>query len=251
MICTVTGKWHSSGFIGIGAIAIILMSVSPTQSATPNPIPQAAVSNEVSIPEFGQSFLELTTPQLPPLQHYSTYIPSAEANKIETLYGHLPYSEAPLRDLVNVGNGEQLRHAAAVKFREMVRAAAADGVQLVPLSGFRDRHAQEYVFYRIARQRGQSLEQRARSAAPPGHSEHHTGYAIDIGDRTSPAHNLRQSFENTAAFRWLSANAGAFGFEMSFPPNHPQVNYEPWHWRWVGNAESQQVFRSTRHSQTH
>jgi hypothetical protein len=45
--------------------------------------------------------------------------------------------------------------------------AADDGVQLVPLSGFRSREAQSYVFYAIADQRGQTLQQRARYAAPP------------------------------------------------------------------------------------
>lgn len=246
MIGIAIGKGRLSGAIATGAIAPLLVSATPTHSSTPNPNPQTAILREGSIPESLQPALESTTPSLPPLEHYSRYLPDPETYEIPRLYGHLPYVEAPRSQLVSVGNGQQLRREAAVKFREMVKAAAADGVELVPLSGFRDRHAQEYVFYSIAHQRGQSLQQRARSAAPPGHSEHHTGYAIDIGDRSAPTHHLQESFANTAAFRWLSANASQFGFELSFGPNHPQVNYEPWHWRWVGNAESRQVFRATQ-----
>ena len=56
------------------------------------------------------------------------------------------------------------------------------------------------------RREGQTPRERAKVSAPPGYSEHHTGYAVDIstpelGDELSVA------FERTAAFRWLAANA--------------------------------------------
>ena len=65
--------------------------------------------------------------------------------------------------------------------------------------------------------------------APPGYSEHHSGRAIDIASAGSPP--MTQDFEQTPAFAWLSANAGRFGFVMSFPRGNPYgYVFEPWHW---------------------
>jgi zinc D-Ala-D-Ala carboxypeptidase len=164
----------------------------------------------------------------------------------EAYYGHLPYAEAPRNTLASVGNGERLRSTAARSFRQMQSAAAKDGVYLIALSGFRDRTTQTYLFYSVARQRGQSLEERARVSAPPGYSEHHTGYAIDIGDEDTPSTDLSQRFENTEAWEWLTKHAHRYGFEMSFPRSHPCVSYEPWHWRWVGDLDAQQMFQAAQ-----
>nr|WP_277991240.1 M15 family metallopeptidase [Sphingomonas panni] len=85
-----------------------------------------------------------------------------------------------------------------------------------------------------------SFAERAWASAPPGHSEHSTGYVIDFGTSTSPLCNAEACFAATPAGRWLRANAARFGFEMSFPPgNRQQVKWEPWHWRWVGTAATE------------
>ena len=80
----------------------------------------------------------------------------------------------------------RLRTAAAEQFEEMRQAASRAGHTLVPLSGFRTLEEQEYLFFDIKAERGQNAETRAEVSAPPGYSEHHTGYAIDIGDITQP-----------------------------------------------------------------
>jgi D-alanyl-D-alanine carboxypeptidase len=91
------------------------------------------------------------------------------------------------------------------------------------------------------------VAQRAEVSAPSGYSEHHTGYAVDIGDGKAPALNLKIDFENTAAFKWLKANAARFSFEMSFPRNNAQgLSYEPWHWRYVGDRDSLETFYKAR-----
>ncbi len=173
--------------------------------------------------------------------------PGSEA---PTLYGHFAYSEAPRSDLVEVGNQQKLRRAAARAFRQMVAAAARQRVAIAPLSGFRDKYTQHQLFYGVAAKRGQSWQERAKVSAPPGYSEHHTGYALDLGDGSFPGRNLGESFENTPAFRWLLVNAESYGFEMSFPRNNPQgVGYEPWHWRFVGDAHSQETFKAARSNQ--
>lgn len=169
--------------------------------------------------------------------------PSSSTPK--TLLGHRAYDEAPEEDLVALtADGRiRLRAAAAESFQEMARAAAQAGVTLVPLSGFRSHQDQERIFFSIKAERGQSAQTRAEVSAPPGYSEHHTGYALDIGDGDAPATHLNTDFAGTEAYAWLAENAARYGFELSFPPGNPQgVAYEPWHWRFTGDRESLETF---------
>jgi len=167
----------------------------------------------------------------------------------DALLKHFPYSEATGSELAPiVADGSlKLRKAAAAEFLAMVDAARMEGVNLVPISGFRSLADQEYLFFQIKAQRGQVSTERSEVSAPPGYSEHHTGYAVDIGDGNVPATHLSHNFERTAAFKWLQANAAYFSFELSFPRNNPQgVSYEPWHWRFTGDRHSLETFYKDR-----
>lgn len=169
----------------------------------------------------------------------------ATAEPVENILGHLPYQEASQSELKAITDDGRirLRLAAADKFRQMQAAARAEGVILTPISGFRTVSEQEHLFFQVKAERNQETKKRAEVSAPPGYSEHHTGYAVDIGDGKAPATNLTQNFENTAAFRWLEKNAARYSFELSFPPNNPQgISYEPWHWRYVGDSHSLETF---------
>jgi len=171
-----------------------------------------------------------------------------ESNVSPDLFGHHVYGEAPANQLRAIGKAAdgyeiRLREVAAKNYLNMEAAAKADGVDLVVISGFRTIAEQQQLFFDISKQRNQTPAQRAKVSAPPGHSEHHTGYALDIGDGNLPSANLSSNFEKTAAFQWLQNNAAKYGFEMSFPVNNPQgVMYEPWHWRFVGDDDSLATF---------
>ena len=68
-----------------------------------------------------------------------------------------------------------------------------------------------------------------------------------MGDGKNPEANLKQSFDQTAAFNWMENNAAKYSFEMSFPKDSPQgISYEPWHWRYVGDRESLEMFYKAR-----
>jgi zinc D-Ala-D-Ala carboxypeptidase len=171
--------------------------------------------------------------------------PQPEVAPDGRVLNHFPYAEAPLNELepVSADGGIKLRTSAARAFKDMTAAASADGVILIPLSGFRSVKEQEQVYFEIKAERSQSVQQRAMVSAPPGHSEHHTGYAIDIGDGNVPATNLSPDFDKTKAFQWLRDNAAKFNFEISFPQGNQQgVTYEPWHWRFVGDKQSLDTF---------
>jgi zinc D-Ala-D-Ala carboxypeptidase len=175
--------------------------------------------------------------------------PAPSASTDPKLLGHYPYTEAPETELQPISADGQikLRTAAAQAYEEMAAAARADGVRLVPLSGFRSIKEQEDVFLHLKQERIQTATQRANVSAPPGYSEHHTGYAIDIGDGDTPATDLSPTFEQTPAFQWLQENGPKFNFEMSFTKGNAKgVAYEPWHWRFVGDKQSLETFFKAR-----
>lgn len=160
------------------------------------------------------------------------------------LLGHFPYPQAPASALADLPGGLQLHAEAAGALEAMQRAAAADGIDLVVLSAFRSIPLQRQLFFDVMAQRNQSSTDRARVSAPPGFSEHSTGYAVDLGDARSPTTHLSESFESTPAFRWLVDNAARFHFRLSFPRGNPQgVSYEPWHWRYEGSTEALRLFQ--------
>ena len=159
------------------------------------------------------------------------------------LLGHLPYAEVKPSELVAITPGIELQRDAADALVAMRSAAADDGVDLVVLSGYRSIALQKHLFFDVKSARNQTASERARVSAPPGFSEHATGFAIDLGDGSQPGANLSQSFEQTAAFSWLKANGARYQFALSFPHGNSQgVSYEPWHWRYEGSTQALQVF---------
>lgn len=166
------------------------------------------------------------------------------------LLGHLRYKEPSSSALATVPSAlasascGKLHSDALAALKTMIEAARAqDPViadSMVALSCFRSIRYQKEVFCRKVEN---GFAERARSSAPPGFSEHASGYAIDFGDRTRPDCNLAGCFADTPVGQWLAANAPAHGFALSFPAGNAQgVMHEPWHWRYEGAPEARAVF---------
>ena len=128
---------------------------------------------------------------------------------------------------------------------EMREEAKKDGIYLVLLSGYRSINLQNDIFYSLKSIRNQEAAERARVSAPPGYSEHSTGFAIDIGDATQKETDFETEFQNTDAFKWLIKNAAKFHFKLSFTKDNKFIDYEPWHWRYEGSIEALKVFESS------
>ena len=168
-------------------------------------------------------------------------------------YGHFPYPEGEATSMAliasysegDIQRAETLHTDAAQALLEMVATARVEGIWLVPASGYRTIAQQRTLFSAQIAKKG-SPEAAAIVSAPPGYSEHHTGYAIDLTDGTLPqTQDISDAFAETEAYQWLVANAGTFGFELSFPEDNEQgIAFEPWHWRYVGTAEAQALFRT-------
>ena len=140
---------------------------------------------------------------------------------------------AEATDLVEVGPNlvgrmQRLAPRTAREWNAMQSAAADEGVVLLIVSGFRSVDYQARLI-RKKLNAGQTVSEILAVNAAPGHSEHHTGRAIDIA--TPGSRPLTEEFEDSEAFRWLRKNAAEYGFSMSYPRNNlAGFIYEPWHW---------------------
>ena len=160
------------------------------------------------------------------------------------ILGHLPYKETPKEKLVLIEPNIEVHMDMRDSLLKMREEAKKDGIYLVFLSGYRSINLQNDIFYSLKSIRNQEAAERARVSAPPGYSEHSTGFAIDIGDATQRETDFETDFENTEAFRWLIKNAAKFHFKLSFNKDNKYIDYEPWHWRYEGSIEALKVFES-------
>jgi zinc D-Ala-D-Ala carboxypeptidase len=231
--------------VGAGSLAVmaasytkraVVGSVQTAQSSVRPRLPDAIVPDIVSL--CGKRVAEVARDGR--LLNHFRYTPVSPAN-----LSHPPALAG--------GNCQAINRDMAADFNALLGAARrALGPNLYAISCHRSEPYQADLFCG-ARSRGIPPEQRAETVAPPGFSEHHTGFAVDFGAGSVPKCNFQQCFGGTSVGRWLIANAASYGFEMSFPPGNAQgVNPEPWHWRWVGRGGSatemsaRQVFQTAR-----
>ena len=161
------------------------------------------------------------------------------------ILGHFPYQETSFENLVEITPNILVHKKMSRSLLKMRDDAKKDGVYLVFLSGFRSIELQKEIFYSLKSMRSQIAMERARVSAPPGYSEHSTGFAIDIGDALNRETDFEFEFETTRAFKWLEKNAAKYHFKLSFDKKQKSVDYEPWHWRYEGNIEALKIFEAS------
>ena len=137
-----------------------------------------------------------------------------QINHDHRILGHLPYAEISKQKLVLIEPNIEVHMDMRDSLLKMREEAKKDGIYLVFLSGYRSINLQNDIFYSLKSIRKQEAAERARVSAPPGYSEHSTGFAIDIGDATQRETDFETDFENTDAFRWLIKNAAKFHFKL-------------------------------------
>ena len=170
---------------------------------------------------------------------------SIQSTQNKSLLGHLPYPEASEEELILFSPGIYVHKDIYDNFKEMQFKASQRGISLQLLSGYRSIDLQRDIFYQNKSIRNQTAIERSRDSAPPGYSEHSTGYAIDVGDGNYPNTHFEVEFEQTPAFKWMKRFASKYHFVLSFPPNNKQgVTYEPWHWRFEGTVNALKKFEA-------
>jgi len=147
------------------------------------------------------------------------------------------FAPAVLRqpDVATATDNALLRPDTATAAEEMFAAAEADGVGLVLVSGYRSYANQEFTYAHWVGEYGDAAGADTVSARP-GHSEHQTGLALDIG-QADGACTLVLCFRDTPAAQWAAANAAEFGFILRYPSGFNEItgfSAESWHFRYVG-----------------
>lgn len=112
------------------------------------------------------------------------------------------------------------------------------GLKLPLVSGYRSYGTQENLYNKYVKKDG---ENKANTySAKPGHSEHQTGLAFDVGSTLG-------SFANTDEAKWLDENCHLYGFIIRYPKGKTNITgyiYEPWHIRYLGKEISKKVKES-------
>lgn len=152
-----------------------------------------------------------------------------------------PPDLVPLKDYpLSVSRNDLLLRKAIIEaVLELDAAAKADGVNLVFSSAYRSYAYQETLFARYSAEMGEI--EAARVSARAGTSQHQLGTVADFG-------SIDDSFASTKAGVWMAANAGRFGFSLSFPQGMEEVTgyvWESWHYRYItkqGTALEREFF---------
>lgn len=209
------------------------------QTTEPQTEPQTEPVNEVP-----QAVPETKTAEKNP----ATVIPITDAEKwnlaiINTKYP-LPDSYAPTLSNAISGSNIQLDSRVSERYAEMYAAAKLSGCVLTPYSGYHSYALQETTYNRKVNfyvNQGISAEEANQKASaqalPAGCSEHNAGLAMDIVSASS-------DFVNTKEYKWLCENAHNYGFILRYPEDKTAItgmNFEPWHWRYVGTQAAKEM----------
>lgn len=149
-------------------------------------------------------------------------------------------------ELKTIAGEEQVDARAYDNLAALLNAAAQDGVTLWIASGYRSVELQQSILDRAVQQNVANgmTEEKAREDAlrtinRPGHSEHHTGLAVDFND-------VDNDFEETEAYSWLSEHTAEYGFVQRYRQSKVKftgIDNESWHYRYVGKEHAQEMGR--------
>lgn len=132
--------------------------------------------------------------------------------------------------------------------QEMFDACRADGLYPLVWSSYRetadqqrlmDEKIESYISVGLSKH---DAEKEAKLwVAEPGYSEHQLGLAVDIN---SEDENLCSSWD---VYAWLAEHCHEYGFILRYPEDKTEItgiDYEPWHFRYVGKAAAKEIMES-------
>lgn len=211
------------------------------KAATPSATSNAASDNETQVtskpeqpvvPSFDKKRLSTTDPA-------SLWVVVNKSHKIA------PTEYTP-SDLSYTPNGVLVSGQILPDLNAFVAAAAADGVMLPIISGYRSYANQRTLYNNYVAQYGQGVTDTI--SARPGHSEHQLGLAVDLGTPSNPACSLNACFATTAEGVWLAAHAQDYGFTVRYTAENTDITgYDPegWHIRYIGRELAAEMKKQT------
>lgn len=106
---------------------------------------------------------------------------------------------------------------------------------IVPVSGWRSLEEQQQIWDDTLRENGPEFTK--KFVALPGHSEHQTGLAIDLGLKQEQIDFICPDFPDSGICGIFRKKAAEYGFILRYPAGKEVVTgigHEPWHFRYVG-----------------
>jgi LAS superfamily LD-carboxypeptidase LdcB len=134
----------------------------------------------------------------------------------------------------------------------LLDASVQDGLQAMVISGSRSWEFQQGVFdNRVAALRATGLtaeeaeEQALNENLAPGESEHNSALAVDVVSVNNQ--RMDEDYLENPIYTWLLDNAADYGFIQRYPidkANITGVEFEPWHFRYVGVEQARLIKES-------
>jgi len=124
-------------------------------------------------------------------------------------------------------------------YQELYDAAKIDGYTILIVSSYRNYDYQEEIW--TSRKKLYGTRKADEYAARAGHSEHQTGYAVDVAD----FNDVNDKFGDTKSYIWMKENAHKYGFILRYPKDKDDItgySYEPWHYRYVGKEIASKIY---------
>lgn len=148
--------------------------------------------------------------------------------------------------LVEADNEQRIDSRIEDAWKSWKEAANNSGHRLFFASGYRtverqrtnfNNKVQEYRNEGLSEE--EALEKTKEYLTEPGHSEHHTGLALDIVDEEwiVAGYGLVPEYDTQQSQKWLVDSMADFGFILRYPKEKEEVTgilYESWHFRYVG-----------------
>lgn len=232
---------------GVLVIWLVVGILSPKTEEEPDltagatPVPQVSESPEKSGVLAAQSQL--------PSQVISPVQPVQLADPLLVLVnGETPLPDDWTCDLVPVTEDSDVLVDSRMlgDLNAMTEAARQEDMWFWVSSGYRSAELQEDLVDReISRlvEEGMTREQAeaetARLIQAPGHSEHHTGLAVDFNTADG-------EFTKTEEYAWLKEHAAEYGFIQRYPEDKVDItgiSVESWHFRYVGREHAMEMKR--------
>lgn len=138
------------------------------------------------------------------------------------------------------GVGEQLlRREAADALLKMSEDAKKEGLNIRAYGTYRSISTQNTIWNNAVNS-GRTREDVDSLNARGGHSEHHTGLAVDV---------IKNDYVvlDTPEYKWYKDKAHEYGFIIRYPEGKEYITgykYEPWHLRYVGPEIAAAIYAS-------
>ncbi|MEG2193128.1 MAG: D-alanyl-D-alanine carboxypeptidase family protein [Oscillospiraceae bacterium] len=142
-------------------------------------------------------------------------------------------------DAVNVNFPHISLEKCTVDFLSACLSYISCGDEIVPVSGYRTRQEQEDIYSTSLVENGEDFTQ--KYVALPNHSEHQTGLAIDLGQKSESIDFIRPNFPYFGICQSFRQTAPKYGFIQRYQLGKEAVtgiSAEPWHFRFVGYPHS-------------